>query len=92
MTMLRADQGGRSNPAGLRGEYRPHVRVGDGELLGVTLRHDDIAILAPGEPTQVSLHAVFPVNYGELQPGVAFDIVEGGTRVVGSGVVVDVQP
>ena len=90
LTFLSADEGGRQRPPTLEGgTYRPHFRVGaHGDYLGVVFVAGPCHVAA-GE--EVSATVWFPytdlgVDYGPLQEGVSFDVLEG-PRVVARGVV-----
>lgn len=68
------------------GRYRPHLRVGDGEYLGVAFvdgpeqaRHD--------EDTIATIALIHEVDYTALQAGVGFDVLEG-PHLVATGRVV----
>jgi len=91
---LAADVGGRAGPTYLVKRYRPHLRVGDGEYLGVAFCGDDSS-----EPIRagdcVSAEVIFVyapnVDYAALVTGSQFQILEGA-RIVGIGVVTELVP
>lgn len=77
--------GGRKGPAGLDGQYRPHLQVGQGELLGVEFAGLGQHEVRPGESASVVLRLLYDtVDYSALTPGARFSIMEG-QRVVGIG-------
>jgi translation elongation factor EF-Tu-like GTPase len=83
-TWLTADVGGRANPTAVG--YRPHIIVvGDMEMLGVIVVAGPETI-NPGETATIQLACVYypRVDYGKLQQGTQFLIVEG-RRVVAVG-------
>ena len=80
--------GGRTQPAGLLGAYRPHLRVGDGPPLGVQITSDLVDHVAPGQTAAVSLLRLYAIDYSSLQVGTRFAILEGA-RDVGTGTVID---
>ena len=81
--------GGRSTPIRpSSGDYRPHVRVAGGELLGIRMVEGP-AILSPGEEAEVVFEPMYldRVDYSPLSTGVQFELMEGKT-VIGLGTVV----
>jgi hypothetical protein len=68
------------------GDYRPHLRVGSGEYLGVRILVGP-PLVQTGTPTRVIAQLLYNVDYSALVPGAVFDVLEG-PAVVGSGVVV----
>lgn len=87
---LATTAGGRSKPVWLDDQgYRPHIRVGDGDHLGVQFVDGPDHPLHPGESSFATIRFVYApaVNYGALVQGAHFEILEGGT-VVGRGHVV----
>ena len=74
---------------GGRALYMPHVRVGtDGEYLGVAFV-DGPEWIQPGSEVEQTLALMYTdtgVDYGPLQPGVRFEVLEGA-RAVADGVV-----
>lgn len=91
VTFLRADEGGRQRPPAAldAGSYRPHFRVhAHGDYLGVAFVAGPRDV-TPGDEvsaTVVLLYADLDVDYGPLQEGVSFDVLEGG-HIVARGVV-----
>jgi hypothetical protein len=91
LTFLSAADGGRQQPptAFEGGMYRPHFRVGaNGEYLGVAFVAGPQGVAAGDEVSAIValLYADLGVDYGPLQKGVAFDVLEG-PHVVAHGVV-----
>jgi hypothetical protein len=88
------EAGGPAHPLLLADEYRPHFRVGNGELLGVQFMAGPADPVAPGTG-DVRATVRFPywplVNYNALVEGARFEIVEG-SRVVGYGRVIAYRP
>lgn len=84
LTLRSTAEGGRNRPVSLTGRYRPHVRVGEGEVLGVVVVSAAVDVLAPGESTPADLQLLYDVDYSALQPGASFSVLEG-RRVVGAG-------
>jgi hypothetical protein len=81
-------EGGRQGPVFLGGKegarYIPHLRVGpSGEHLGVVFVEGP-AVTAPGESAIATAGLMYDVDYSELQPGTAFEILEG-RRTVATG-------
>ena len=68
--------------------YRPHLRVGDGEYLGIeVVRATDGA--ANGSANAIVRLLYWPqVNYDALLPGASFEVLEG-PNVVGHGRVIE---
>jgi hypothetical protein len=90
LTFLSADEGGRQRaPALDAGIYRPHFRVGThGEYLGVAFVVGPRNVTA-GEEVSATVRLVYAdldVDYGPLQEGVSFEVLEG-RHVVARGVV-----
>jgi translation elongation factor EF-Tu-like GTPase len=85
---LAAEAGGRSGPIVLNESYRPHFRVGEGELLGVSFVDGPDDPVNPGSGTLATVQFLYAraVNYDVLQIGTRFCIVEG-SRIVGVGYV-----
>jgi translation elongation factor EF-Tu-like GTPase len=73
--------------------YRPHFRVGDGELLGIQFFDGPDSPVRPGEVVAAKVRFMyFPsVNYDALIAGAQFEVREG-SRIVGVGVVREVLP
>ncbi len=68
--------------------YRPHLRVGDGEYLGIEVVRASEGI-AKGRAQAIVRLLYWPqVNYDALSPGAAFDVLEG-PNVVGHGRVIE---
>lgn len=91
---LSADEGGRLNPLTDGGVgYPPHLRVKDGEMLGVTFLGGTGKPIMPSVRTVVIVRLTYwpQVSYVALKEGEKFDILEG-SRVVGDGVVVSLGP
>jgi translation elongation factor EF-Tu-like GTPase len=85
-----SDSGGRLTPAYLDDQgYRPHFRIGEGELLGVEFVDGPDDPVAPGNGSYATVRfSYWPgVNYDALVEGATFDIIEG-PKVVGHGRVV----
>ena len=81
------DAGGRSSSINLQRGYRPHLRVGTGEMLGVEFTSDSERWLSPGETAEVELKLLYEIDYSSLAPGTSFTILEG-LNAVGTGSVV----
>ena len=89
-----AEVGGRTMPAYLTREYRPHFRVGSGEYLGVVFSGDESSRpIQPGICTDTEVAFIYApnVDYGDLVVGSQFEILEGA-RIVGVGVVSELVP
>jgi translation elongation factor EF-Tu-like GTPase len=87
---LSREAGGRRSPVGLDDlGYRPHLRVGDGEYLGVEFVDGPEQPTEPGESTFATVRFLYApqVDYRALVEGAQFEILEGG-RTVGHGHVV----
>ena len=71
--------------------YRPHLRVGKGEYLGIeVLRASEGATKGSAEVVVRLLY--WPqVNYDALAAGASFDVLEG-PNIVGHGRVIDARP
>ncbi|GAA3276780.1 hypothetical protein AAU01_22280 [Paenarthrobacter aurescens] len=84
---LGPDDGGRPHFPLLRG-YRPHFRVGQGDLMGVVLAESDREF-GDGQYQRVTVDLVYEglVDYSALDPEVHFNVLEG-LRVVGDGYVI----
>jgi len=89
ISLLTHDDGGRSTPFCPKGGgYRPHLRVGAGEMLGVQFV-DGPDEVAPGAKAEVIMQLLYQgVDYSSLLPGAKFTVLEG-LRVVATGIVVD---
>jgi len=89
ISVLTHEDGGRSTPFWPKGGvYRPHLRVGAGEMLGVQFV-DGPDEVAPGAKAEVVMQLLYPgVDYSSLVPGATFTVLEG-PRVVATGIVVD---
>ena len=83
-----SEQGGRNTPVLPRGGYyKPHFRVSAGsEALGVAFTDGPPEVVADAEAT-VTVALIYDVDYASLQPGTAFEVLEG-LRVIGAGHVV----
>jgi translation elongation factor EF-Tu-like GTPase len=83
---LPAEAGGRSRPVVLGESYRPHFRVGEGELLGVAFVDGPDDPVAPGSGCFATVRFLYApaVNYDALKLGAEFDVFEG-SRKVGAG-------
>ena len=83
--------GGRDS-APICGPYRPHLRVRDGEYLGVEFVGERGAHVPAGVVTQAQVQFIYPgVSYEPLKPGVQFTVLEG-PLVVGVGAVEELLP
>jgi len=82
------ERGGRKTPVLPRGgHYKPHFRVSAGsEALGVAFTDGPPEVVAGAEAT-VTVALIYDVDYSALQPGAAFEVLEG-LRVIGAGHVV----
>jgi len=82
------EQGGRKTPVLPRGGYyKPHFRVSAGsEALGVAFTDGPPEVVAGAEAT-VTVALIYDIDYSALQPGTAFEVLEG-LRVIGAGHVV----
>jgi hypothetical protein len=80
ITLLATGAGGRKSGIDASQGYRPHVRVDDGEMLGVEVVGGDRSI-APGASAVVDLELLYDIDYSSLSPGATFSIVEGLRRV-----------
>ena len=66
--------------------YRPHLIVkGTEDLLGVEFMNLDKSVL--NEHLLCEIRLPYSVGYSQLKQGTYFDIVEGGTKIVGEGYV-----
>ena len=67
--------------------YRPHLRVGEGEYLGISFT--DIAQATPGDTFRAKASLMYwpDVDYSSLRAGVQFQVMEGA-QTVGCGTVV----
>ena len=81
-------QSGRKTPVLPRGgHYNPRFRVSPGsEPLGVAFTDGPPEVVAGAEAT-VTVALIYEVDYSALQPGTAFEVLEGLT-VIGAGHVV----
>ncbi len=77
--------GGRKSPIVLDG-YRPHFRVGGGELLGVEFFDGPSESVQPGGSSNASVRFLYSpnVSYEPLAVGAEFEILEG-PNVIGYG-------
>lgn len=84
--------GGRDNTL-VTSPYRPHFRVGDGELLGVQFFDGPDTPVPPSVVVSAKAQFMyFPeVNYDALCPGAQFEVREGA-RIVGVGLVKKLLP
>ena len=88
LMFLASEEGGRSTAVNLSdNRYRPHLKVGNSDWLGVMFNSGPVSV-APGESATAIALLIFPdVDYSPLrQPGTEFSILEG-PKVVGHGVV-----
>ncbi len=67
--------------------YRPHLRIGEGEYLGISFF--DVGPAAPGVSLRAKAKLMYwpNVDYSSLTPGVKFQVMEG-SQAVGQGMVV----
>lgn len=67
--------------------YRPHLRIGEGDYLGVSFF--DVGSVVPGVSARAKASLMYwpDVDYSALVPGVHFQVMEGA-HVVGHGAVV----
>lgn len=88
-----AEVGGRCAPAHLSTAYRPHLRVGTGEYLGVAFTGGETGAVQVGHCINAEVAFVYApeVDYSALEVGAQFQILEGA-RMVGVGQVVEVFP
>lgn len=86
ISLLPTAEGGRRAAVDLGDRYMPHVRVDGGEFLGVALRRETASTLEPGESGIVTIDLLYDIDYGALDTGTRFEILEGNRRV-GTGVV-----
>jgi len=89
-----ASVGGRIAPAHLTKTYRPHLRVGSGEYLGIAFCGDGSGEpVRPGVCVNAEVKFVYApdVDYTPLIVGSQFQILEGA-RIVGIGAVVELVP
>ena|SRR5256885_14463663 len=87
---LPTTSGGRKAPAILNiGIYRPHLRVGNGEMLGVVFIAGPRTAVAPGSSANATVQFMYEstISYRDLAEGASFEILEG-PFVVGRGRVV----
>lgn len=90
VNFISTELGGRSNPLTDGGVgYPPHLRLSDGEMLGVVFLGGTGKPITPATPTSVKVKLVYwpQVSYDALTVGANFDIMEG-SRIVGNGVVI----
>lgn len=86
VTFKASSDGGRQMPA-LQGQYRPHLRIGSGEYLGVAFVGEPNLPIEPGTTVTAVFELMYDgVDYSALTEGSRFDILEG-PRVVGFGYV-----
>ena len=67
--------------------YRPHLRIGDGEYLGISFFDVDSTTSGTSLRAKASLMYWPDIDYSGLVPGVHFSVMEGA-HVVGQGTVV----
>jgi hypothetical protein len=67
--------------------YRPHLRVGEGEYLGISFT--DIVQVSTGDTVRAKASLMYwpNVDYSSLRAGVQFQVMEGA-QAVGRGTVV----
>ena len=87
IALATTEAGGRQGPINLRSGYQPHLRVRDGDLLGVEFHLGVERWLNPGESADVELKLLYDVDYSALEPGVSFAILEGPVHEVGNGTI-----
>lgn len=83
-------EGGRATATDLcSGIYRPHLRVGQGEYLGVAMFNGPRDFVMPGASACADAVLMFQpnVDYSPLICGVVFEVLEGA-QVVGTGKVI----
>jgi len=85
---ISAEAGGRSLTTYIKEPYRPHLRVGDGEYLGIEYIEGQDEPIPPGIGVNAKVKFVYSpqVNYDALRVGEQFVVLEG-SRIVGVGVV-----
>ena len=85
---INAEAGGRSLPTYIKEPYRPHLRVGDGEYLGVEFIDGPEEPIPSGVGVNAKVRFIYSpqVNYEALRIGVQFVVLEG-KRIVGVGAV-----
>ena len=72
--------------------YRPHLRVGTGEYLGVSFVDGQSTPVAAGTIVEANVRFMYSgVPYEQLKPGVQFQVLEG-PRIVGIGVLEELTP
>lgn len=79
--------GGRATATDLcSGIYRPHLRVGQDDYLGVVLLNGPLGGVMPGTAANAEAVLVYQssVDYSPLIPGVVFEVLEGA-KIVGTG-------
>ena len=71
------------------GNYRPHLKVGDGEYLGVAFVDGSSDPLRPGESTIASAVLVYEpgVDYSALVSGAGFEVFDGNNHVASGKVI-----
>src|SRR5437764_13362285 len=87
---LPTTSGGRKTPAILNtGIYRPHLRVGNGEMLCVVFIDGPQTPIAAGSSAKATVQFIYEstISYRDLIESASFDILEG-PFVVGHGRVV----
>jgi hypothetical protein len=86
--------GGRAGSTYLNNRYRPHLRVGDGEYVGVAFCGGDSSEpIRTGVCVSAEVSFVYApnVDYAPLIAGSQFQVLEG-KRIVGVGVVTELTP
>ena len=85
---INAEAGGRSSATYIKEPYRPHLRVGDGEYLGIEFVEGPDEPIPPGIGVNAKVRFVYSpqVNYEILCVGVQFVVLEGN-HIVGVGMV-----
>jgi hypothetical protein len=84
VTFLSPAEGGRSSLTQLhKGGYSPHLRVGDGPLLGVRFLPNAHGPFVAGISSEVSVELLYEsaVDYSTLTAGTEAAIVEGARAV-----------
>lgn len=90
MQFISAEAGGRNVDTYIKEPYRPHLRVGDREYLGIEFIDGQDEPIPPGIGVNAKVRFVYSpqVNYDALRVGEQFVVVEG-SRIVGVGVVTE---
>ena len=88
LQFISAEAGGRTLPTFITEPYRPHLRVADGEYLGVAFVNGSEEAVVPGVVAAAEVVFMYSpqVNYEPLKVGTQFQVLEG-QRIVGVGIV-----